>query len=244
MFELIAFDADDTLWHNETLFQATARDFASLLSGYHAPEWIQERLIATEMKNLRHFGYGIKGFTLSMIETALDLSEGRVTGEEIRTILGWGHRMLQAPIALLDGARETIAGLAGARRLMLLTKGDLFDQESKLARSGLGEYFCAVEIVSEKSARTYATIMARHQVAPERFLMVGNSLRSDVLPVVEAGAAAVHIPYSTTWVHEQVAEEAISGKTFATLQTIRELPSWLSSVEGDQATAKGASTSS
>jgi len=236
MFELIAFDADDTLWHNETLFQATARDFAALLSGYHAPEWIQERLFATEMKNLRHFGYGIKGFTLSMIETAVELSEGRVTGDQIRTILGWGHRMLQAPIALLDGVQETIAALAGGRRLMLLTKGDLFDQESKLARSGLGEFFSAVEIVSEKSARTYSTIMARHQVAPARFLMVGNSLRSDVLPTLEAGGAAVHIPYATTWIHEQVAEEAVAGKTFVTLPTIRELPSWLDRAEAAAAT--------
>jgi putative hydrolase of the HAD superfamily len=227
MFDLIAFDADDTLWHNETLFQATAREFAALLAGYHPSEWIQERLFATEMKNLRHFGYGIKGFTLSMIETALELTEGRVTGAEIKTILGWGRGMLQAPISLLDGAQDTVAALAREHRLMLLTKGDLFDQETKLARSGLGEYFGAVEIVSEKSARIYATIMARHKVEPPRFLMVGNSLRSDILPVLEAGGAAVHIPYATTWVHEQVADEATSGKTFATLESIRELPGWL-----------------
>jgi putative hydrolase of the HAD superfamily len=227
MFEVIAFDADDTLWHNETLFQATAREFAALLSGHHAPEWIQERLFATEMKNLRHFGYGIKGFTLSMIETAVELTEGRVTGAEIKTILGWGHSMLQAPIALLEGVGETIAALAGAHRLMLLTKGDLFDQESKLARSGLGEHFSAVEIVSEKNVRTYATIMARHRLTPARFLMVGNSLRSDILPVLDAGGAAVHIPYATTWVHERVAEDAMAGRTFATLESIRALPAWL-----------------
>jgi putative hydrolase of the HAD superfamily len=227
VFELIAFDADDTLWHNETLFQATAREFAALLAHHHPPEWIQERLFATEMKNLRHFGYGIKGFTLSMIETSVELTEGRVTGAEIRTILGWGHAMLQAPIALLEGVRETIAALAREHRLMLLTKGDLFDQESKLARSGLGEHFGAVEIVSEKNARTYATIMTRHRLTPERFLMVGNSLRSDVLPVLDAGGAAVHIPYATTWAHEQVPEDAMAGRTFATLESIRELPAWL-----------------
>ncbi len=227
MFDLIAFDADDTLWHNETLFQATAREFAALLSGPHPPEWIQERLFATEMKNLRHFGYGIKGFMLSMIETAIDLTEGRVTGAQIRTILDWGHAMLQAPIALLDGVGETVAALAGAHRLMLLTKGDLFDQESKLARSGLGEHFGAVEIVSEKTARTYATIMGRHKVEPARFLMVGNSLRSDILPVLEAGGAAIHIPYATTWVHEQVPAEAMTGRTFSTLDSIRALPAWL-----------------
>ena len=166
MFELIAFDADDTLWHNETIFQATAKDFAAFLAGDSSPESIQERLFATEMKNLRHFGYGIKGFTLSMIETAIELTDGRVTGSQIKTILGWGHAMLQAPVSLLDGVRETIESLAVDHRLMLLTKGDLFDQESKLARSGLGDYFAAVEIVSEKNARTYATIMARHKVTP------------------------------------------------------------------------------
>ena len=227
MFDLIAFDADDTLWHNETLFQATARDFAALLARHHPPEWIQQRLFATELKNLRHFGYGIKGFTLSMIETSVELTEGRVTGAEIQTILGWGHAMLQAPIALLDGVGETIAALAAEHRLMLLTKGDLFDQESKLARSGLGEHFGAVEIVSEKNTRTYATIMTRHRLTPERFLMVGNSLRSDILPVLEAGGAAVHIPYATTWAHELVPEDAMKGRTFATLESIRELPAWL-----------------
>jgi putative hydrolase of the HAD superfamily len=227
MFDVIAFDADDTLWHNETLFQSTAREFAALLSGHHPPEWIQERLFATEMKNLRHFGYGIKGFTLSMIETAVELTDGRVTGSEIKTILGWGQGMLQAPIALLDGVGETIAALARDHRLMLLTKGDLFDQESKLARSGLGEHFSAVEIVSEKNARTYSVIMTRHRLKPAGFLMVGNSLRSDILPVLDAGATAVHIPYATTWAHERVAEDAMAGRTFATLGSIRELPAWL-----------------
>lgn len=227
MFELIAFDADDTLWHNETMFQATAKEFATLLADYHPPEWIQERLFATEMKNLHHFGYGIKGFILSMIETAVDLTEGRLSGPEITTILGWGHEMLQAPVSLLDGVRETIESLAGDHRLMLLTKGDLFDQESKLARSGLGEYFSAVEIVSEKNARTYSTIMARHRVTPPQFLMVGNSLRSDILPVLEAGGAAIHIPYVATWAHEHVNDDVMNGKTFTRLENIRALSEFL-----------------
>jgi putative hydrolase of the HAD superfamily len=226
-FELIAFDADDTLWHNETIFQATARDFAALLAGPHPPEWIQERLFATEMKNLRHFGYGIKGFMLSMIETAVELTDERVTGAQIKAILGWGHAMLQAPVSLLEGVRETIESLAAEHRLMLLTKGDLFDQESKLARSGLGEFFSAVEIVSEKNARTYATVMARHKVTPAGFLMVGNSLRSDVLPVLETGGSAVHIPYHTTWAHEHVGDEVMDGKAFTRLESIRALRPWL-----------------
>ena len=239
MFDLIALDADDTLWHNETLFQATARDFAALLGRHHPPEWIQERLFATETKNLRHFGYGIKGFTLSMIETAIELTEGRVTGAEIQTILGWAHAMLQDPTTLIDGVRETIEALAREHRLMLLTKGDLFDQESKLARSGLGEHFSAIEVVSEKNVRTYARIMARHGVSPERFLMVGNSLRSDVLPALDAGGAAVQIPYVTTWAHELVGEGDLVGRTFAVLQSIRELPGWLAERAAEKTAADG-----
>jgi putative hydrolase of the HAD superfamily len=227
MFKLIAFDADDTLWHNEPLFQATEAQFAEMLSRYHPPQWVRDRLFDTEMKNLGHFGYGIKGFILSMIETAIELTEARVTGVEIQRIINWAHEMLLAPVDLLDGVRETIETLAPSYRLMLLTKGDLFDQESKLARSGLGEHFHAVEIVSKKDARTYATILARHAVAPEEFLMIGNSLKSDVLPAVEAGARAVHIPYFTTWAHESVDEALLQGKEFARLSHIRELPDWL-----------------
>jgi putative hydrolase of the HAD superfamily len=230
MLKLIAFDADDTLWHNEPLFHATESQFAEMLAQYHSAEWVRERLFATEMKNLGHFGYGIKGFILSMIETAIELTEGRVSGGEIQRILNWGHEMLMAPVDLLDGVRETIEALAPAYRLMLLTKGDLFDQEAKLARSGLGEQFHAVEIVSKKDARTYATILARHGVAPDEFLMVGNSVKSDVLPALEAGARAVHIPYTLTWAHERVDENSLHGRDFARLASIRELPDWLAHV--------------
>jgi len=237
MFELIAFDADDTLWHNEALFQATTEDFAALLSGYHSPNWIKERLFATELKNLGHFGYGIKGFILSMIETAVELTEGRVAGTEVKTILDWGKAMMRAPVALIDGVGDAIAACAREHRLMVVTKGDLFDQESKLARSGLGDHFSAVEIVSEKSARTYGTMMARGIGEPRAFLMVGNSLRSDVLPVLEAGGAAVHIPYALTWAHEHVADDALVGKTYETLDSIRELPGWLTHTALPEATA-------
>jgi putative hydrolase of the HAD superfamily len=227
MFKLIAFDADDTLWHNEPLFHATESHFAEMLAPYHSAEWVRDRLFATEMKNLGQFGYGIKGFILSMVETAIELTEGRIGGGEIQRILDWGHSMLMAPVDLLDGVRETIEALAPDYRLMLLTKGDLFDQESKLARSGLGEHFHAVEIVSKKDARTYATILARHAVAAEEFLMVGNSLKSDVLPALEAGARAVHIPYTLTWAHEHVDDDALRGREFARMESIRQLPEWL-----------------
>jgi putative hydrolase of the HAD superfamily len=228
VIDVIAFDADDTLWHNEPMFQATEGRFAELLSSYHSAEWVRERLFATEMKNLEHFGYGIKGFILSMIETAVELTEGRISGTEVRQILTWGHSMLTNPVELLEGVRETVQSLAGRYRLMLLTKGDLFDQESKLARSGLGELFHAVEIVSVKNASTYRTLMQRHGVSPDRFVMVGNSLRSDVLPALEAGAKAVHIPYFTTWAHEHLEEDALQGKEFAVLDRITMLPEWLS----------------
>lgn len=227
MVELIAFDADDTLWHNEPIFHATEKQFAEMLAAYHPAPWVHERLFATEMKNLRTFGYGIKGFILSMIETAVELTEGRIDGREVGRILDLGHEMLGHPVQLLDGVRETVEALSANYRLMLLTKGDLFDQESKLARSGLGEYFAAVEIVSEKNADTYRTIMRRHAVAPSRFLMVGNSLRSDVLPALEAGALAVHIPYELTWAHERIDEEAVRGKEFAAISSISMLPAWL-----------------
>ena len=227
MVDVIAFDADDTLWHNEPIFQSTETQFAEMLAAYHPPEWVRERLFATEIKNLGHFGYGVKGFILSMIETALDLTESRIGGAEVRRIIDWGHAMLHHPVELLDGVRETVEALAGNYRLMLLTKGDLFDQESKLARSGLGELFHAVEIVSAKNAATYRAVMKRHAVAPERFVMVGNSLRSDVLPVLEAGGLAVHIPYALTWAHEQLSEEEVRGREFQMLERITQLPEWI-----------------
>jgi putative hydrolase of the HAD superfamily len=226
-FDIVALDADDTLWHNEMIFHATQAQFRELLTHYHDAEWIDQRLYETEKRNLQHFGYGVKGFVLSMIETAIELTQGRIEGAEVQRIIGWGREMLQHPVELLEGVEDTVRELADSRRLMLLTKGDLYDQESKLARSGLGEYFSAIEIVSEKDARSYRAVMARHAVEPARFLMVGNSLRSDVLPVLEVGGAAVHIPYQTTWVHEQVPEEALRGKEFVRLDTMRDLPAWL-----------------
>ncbi|HSP16164.1 MAG TPA: HAD family hydrolase [Thermoanaerobaculia bacterium] len=227
MLDMIAFDADDTLWHNESVFQATEKQFVELLSSYHAAPRVSERLLATETRNLHHFGYGVKGFTLSMIETAIELSEGSIRAAEIERIIKWGHEMLRAPVQLLEGVRETVESLSGEYRLMLLTKGDLFDQESKLARSGLGDFFNDVQIVSEKDPPTYRRVIARVGVSPERFLMVGNSLKSDILPALEAGARAVHIPYETTWAHERVHHD--HGRQVVQLSAITELPAWLAS---------------
>ena len=229
-FEIVALDADDTLWHNERLFFETQARFRQLLEHYHGEEWIDKRLYETEKRNLQHFGYGIKGFMLSMIETAIELTDGKISGRDIQQIVDIGREMLSAPIELLDGVRECVEALAGEYRLMLVTKGDLFDQETKLARSGIGEHFSAVEIVSEKDVRTYTSVMRRHNVRPESFVMVGNSLKSDILPVLEAGGAAVHIPYHITWVHEQIADEALQGKEFTRLENIRDLPAWLAGI--------------
>ncbi|HEX8318416.1 HAD family hydrolase [Longimicrobium sp.] len=226
-FDVVALDADDTLWHNEPIFTATQERFRALLTSYHDAAWIDERLYAAEKRNLQHFGYGVKGFVLSMIETAIELTEGRIAGNEVQRIIDMGREMLTAPVELLDGVAETVEALAENHRLMLLTKGDLFDQEAKLARSGLGDRFSAIEIVSEKDARTYAGVIARHRIDPSRFVMVGNSLKSDVLPVLQAGGAAVHIPYAITWIHEQVPDEALHGQEFARLESIRQLPGWL-----------------
>lgn len=227
MIRVIAFDADDTLWHNESVFQATEKQFAELLAAYHPEELTRKRLFDTEIRNLKHFGYGIKGFILSMIETAIELTEGEIRGVDVQQIIAWGHEMLAAPVQLLEGVRETIELLAPDYRLMLLTKGDLFDQESKLARSTLGELFSSVEIVSDKNAATYKAIIGRAGISAEEMLMVGNSLRSDVLPALDAGASAVHIPYYTTWAHEVVADDALEGREFARLESISELPAWL-----------------
>jgi putative hydrolase of the HAD superfamily len=201
-FEVIAFDADDTLWHNERLYVSAQTKFKQLLAHYHSPEWIDERLYQTEMRNLQHFGYGIKAFALSMIETAVELTEGRITGSDIQTIIDSAKAMIAADVELLEYVAETIAGLADRYALMLITKGDLRDQELKIARSGLARHFRHIEIVSDKSRESYERLLQRHAIAPEHFLMVGNSLRSDILPVLALGASAVYIPYRLTWVHE------------------------------------------
>lgn len=223
----LALDADDTLWHNEPLYQASQRRFRELLFYYHDPAWVEARLNETEIRNLQHFGYGVKGFTLSMIETAIELSEGRVTAEQVQSIIDMGREMLTQPIELLPGVQQAIATLAESHRLMLVTKGDLLDQETKLARSGLGQHFSAIEVVSEKDPATYADLMTRYAIAAPDFTMVGNSLKSDVVPVASLGGVAVHIPYRTTWVHERVTDTDLAGVPYQTLTSISELPHWL-----------------
>lgn len=201
-FAVIGFDADDTLWHTERLYADAQTRFKRLLAHYHNPDWIDERLYQTEMRNLHHFGYGIKAFALSMIETALELTEGRIAGHDIQHVIDLAKEMLAADVELLEYVPETIARLSATQALMLITKGDLRDQEAKVARSGLAQHFQHIEIVSDKNRANYLAVLQRHAIPPERFLMVGNSLRSDIWPVLEIGASAVYIPYPLTWAHE------------------------------------------
>ncbi len=230
MITTIAFDADDTLWHNERIFLSIKERYAALLAEFADRDFIERHLDETEVVNIQHFGYGVKGFTLSMIETACELTGGRITGDKIREIVDFAKQMLASPIEVLDGVRETIETLAARYRLMMITKGDLLDQEAKLARSGLGDFFDSFEIVPRKDAKVYRYILRRHGIDPEQFVMVGNSLKSDVLPVVEIGARAVFIPYETEWFHERVSDEELEGKEFARLEKMSELPEWLESL--------------
>ena len=230
MIKTIAFDADDTLWHNEPIFLHAKEKYQRLLAGYHDESWTERHLDEAESRNIQHFGYGIKGFTLSMIETACDLTDGRITGNEIREIIGFAREMLASPIELLDGVRETIEELAANYSLMVITKGDLFDQEAKLARSGIGDHFAKVEIVSSKVKATYESILERNGIVASEFVMAGNSLRSDILPVLEIGSRAVYIPYKTEWFHEKVSEEEMREHEFATLESIAEMPAWLARI--------------
>ncbi|MDP2876875.1 MAG: HAD family hydrolase [Holophaga sp.] len=229
MIRVIAFDADDTLWHNEHYFRDAEASFRQMLTAYHDEAWIQERLYASEMRNLGHFGYGVKSFVLSMIETAIELTEGRVSGPEIQAIIELGKNMLGHPVEMLPHVVETLAALQDRYRLMLITKGDLLDQEAKLARSGLDRYFSAVEVVSQKDEAIYRAILARHAIDPAEFLMIGNSVKSDVLPAVSLGARAVHVPYITTWIHEHV--EDVDTTHFTTLEHLGLLPEWLANLE-------------
>lgn len=228
MFDLIAFDADDTLWHNETLFTLTQESFRSLMESYIDRPWTGAELYATEMRNLQHFGYGVKGFILSMVETAIEITDGTVPARIIQQIIDMGRAMIAAPVEPLPHVAETLAALAPTAPLILLTKGDLFHQESKIARSGLAEHFRHIEIVSDKTEATYAALLAKYGVAPARFLMVGNSLRSDIVPVIALGGRAVYIPYAQTWAHEQVEREALPPG-IVELEHIGLLPGWLAS---------------
>jgi putative hydrolase of the HAD superfamily len=221
---LIAFDADDTLWPNQPYFDQVEATFSAILArcGDHAS--LNARLYAIQRHNMQFYGYGAKALALSMIETAIELTGGAVTGAEIQQILDLGKDLLRFRIELLPGVAEVLPALRErGHRLMLLTKGDLFDQEAKLARSGLGQLFDHVEVVSEKDEPTYARIFQRHQATPADFVMIGNSLKSDVLPVARLGYRAIHVPYHANWIHEQVPESALVGVEFEAVASLAEV---------------------
>jgi putative hydrolase of the HAD superfamily len=224
---VVGLDGDDTLWHNESIFAATHERYRALIQRYVPDADIDDRLLDVERRNITVFGYGVKGFALSLIETAIAVTDGRLDSADIALIIGWAKQMLRHPVELLEGVADTVEALAQRYRLALITKGDFFHQESKVARSGLADHFDVVEIVAEKDPLTYRRVLDRAGIDPASFMMVGNSLRSDVLPVLDVGGRAVHIPYHVTWQHEHIAEHEHDGAAYARLADIRELPGLL-----------------
>lgn len=226
---VLGLDADDTLWHNETFYQLTRQRFNELLADFADAETLESEIEATEKRNLGLYGYGAKGFTLSMLETALAVSKGQAPGRVITEILAAGREMMRHPVEPFPGVHEALEELSAQYKLVLITKGDLFHQESKLAASGLGNFFSGVEIVSEKQSDTYTRIFSRHGAGPEHAAMAGNSVRSDVLPALEAGSYAALIPYHLVWAHED-APLPMTHPRFAELTSLAELPKWLATV--------------
>lgn len=225
MIEVIALDGDDTLWHSEHLFVDTQDRFRDLVRPHVDLDdaALDARLLEVERRNLPLFGYGVKAFTLSLVETAIEITDGRIPGRDLQAVLDLGKVLIDHPVELLDGVREAVDALTDTYRVMVITKGDLLHQETKVARSGLAELFWRVEIVSEKDEPTYQRILDRHGIDPSTFVMVGNSLRSDVLPVLAIGGRAVHVPYSVTWALEH-AEPDPDLHAFSVLDSLADLP--------------------
>jgi putative hydrolase of the HAD superfamily len=226
----VGLDADDTLWHNETIFRLTQDRFRDLMSEFGSVETLEATLQEVEKRNLSLYGYGVKGFTLSMIETAMEITGNEAPGRLIAEILAAGREMLAHPVEPLSGVDQALADLSERYRLVLITKGDLLHQEQKLAASGLGDLFAAVEIVSEKDARTYETVFARHGTGAGEAVMCGNSMRSDILPALEAGAYAAYVPYPLIWAHEK-ADAPQDNPRYAELATIADLPAWIDGLD-------------
>jgi len=229
--ETIGFDADDTLWQNESFFRLTQDRFADLLADYTDRAALMDRLLEAEKRNIGHYGFGIKGFMLSMIETAIEVTDQTVPAPVIAEILAAGQEMLGHPIHLLPHAREAVEALADTHRILLITKGDLLDQERKLAQSGLGDLFHGVEIVSQKTPATYARAFAHHGSGPDRAMMIGNSLKSDVVPALEAGAWGIYVPHGLTWELEH-AETPADHPRFREIGDLGRLPDLLAAIEG------------
>lgn len=226
---LIGVDADDTLWHNEPVFRLTHQRFNELLADYGDADALEARLAEVERRNLKTYGYGAKGFTLSMLETALEVSEAKAPAATLKEILFAGREMMTHPHETLPGVEAALEQLAKRARLILITKGDLFHQEMKLAASGLGRLFSGVEIVSEKTADTYRGAFARHGGNAQSALMAGNSVKSDILPMLEAGGWAALIPYPLVWAHEAARAPAGHAR-FCELKSLSDLPAWVDEI--------------
>ena len=220
--KVIAFDADDTLFVNEPYFQETEQKFCALMSDYLSEQGLSQELFKTEVDNLHLYGYGIKGYTLSMIEAAMKISNNTLSVEAIEKIIVFGKELLQRPIELLDGVEETLKSLHGNYKLVVATKGDLKDQRRKLHDSGLGAYFHHIEVMSDKQEKDYSDLLNRLEIKPKEFFMIGNSLKSDVLPVLGIGGYAVHVPYYTTWEHEKI-NHKVEHPNFRTLEKISDV---------------------
>ena len=220
--KVIAFDADDTLFINEPYFQETEHKFCALMSDYLSQQGLSQELFRVEIQNLDLYGYGIKGYILSMIEAAMNISNNTISIEIIGKIIDYGKELLQKPIELLDGVEETLEALSGKYKLIVATKGDLKDQQSKLHRSGLGHYFHHIEVMADKQELNYEKLLKRLEINADEFFMIGNSLKSDVLPVLAIGGHAVHIPFHTTWEHEKV-NHKVEHPNFRTLEKITDV---------------------
>ncbi|MGB5555542.1 MAG: HAD family hydrolase [Flavobacteriaceae bacterium] len=224
--KVIGFDADDTLWVNETYFRAAEEEFANLLEGYETKNKIDQELFMIEIKNLSLYGYGIKGFMLSMVEAALELSNNKVSQATIHEILKLGKKMISHPVELLEGVKEVLEKLNDKYRLIVLTKGDLLDQERKLERSSLSTYFHHVEVLSDKKEENYLNLLDHLEIDVHEFLMIGNSLKSDVLPIINIGSQAIHVPFHTTWKHEEVSDEERNDK-YLTINKLTDILKYL-----------------
>ncbi|MEN3324006.1 HAD family hydrolase [Mariniflexile soesokkakense] len=221
--KVIGFDADDTLWVNETYFRDAEIEFGKLLSEYETLNKIDQELFKKEIDNLPLYGYGIKAFVLSMVESALEQSNYNISTKSIEAILKIGKDMLNKPVELLDGVEDVLKHVSKKYRIILATKGDLLDQERKLEKSGLTKYFHHIEVLSDKQEANYSKLLNHLDIKPSEFLMIGNSLKSDVLPLVNIKAHAIHVPFHTTWAHEQVTEKETNGKAYKTISSLRDL---------------------
>lgn len=225
--KVIGFDADDTLWVNETYFRDAELEFAKLLGAYETANKIDQELFKKEMDNLELYGYGVKGFVLSMVEMALEISNYNVSNKTLEAIINIGKDMINKPVELLDGVEEVLISLSKNYRLILATKGDLLDQERKLEKSGLIDYFHHIEVLSDKKEANYSKLLNHLDINPSEFLMIGNSLKSDILPLVNIKANAIHVPFHTTWAHEMVSEKESNGKAYKTVSSLRDILKFL-----------------